>query len=103
MKGLLKISGIVLIMLSLVSFVLLDCGKKSTDPNAGQATWTILAYSDGNNDLDISQGNTSYVIEDVQEMENTGSSDDVNIIAMVSSIRTGGQAKYYYIEHYRFS
>ena len=90
------------IALALALILLVSCGKKSTkpDPNAGLADWTILAYSDGNNDLDISQGNTSYVIEDVQEMENIGSTEDVNIIAMVSSIRTGGQAKYYRIEHY---
>jgi hypothetical protein len=84
-------------------FLLSTCGgDKGTDnqPTVTGDSWTILNYADGNNNLDYSQGGTSYVIEDVQEMQQVGSSDDVNVIAMVSSIRTGGNAKYYYIEHY---
>jgi len=100
MKKHLKISSIVIVLLTISMLVYVSCGKKSSNPEPSQDNWTILVYSDGNNDLDVSQGNTSYVIEDVQEMENVGSSDKVNVIAMVSSIRTGGQAKYYHIEHY---
>ncbi|MEO0206181.1 MAG: hypothetical protein ABIL22_05860, partial [candidate division WOR-3 bacterium] len=71
-----------------------DCGKEK------KATWTIIAYMDGNNNLDISQNNTSFVISDAQEMETVGSSEDVEIIAMVSSLKKGGIAKYYHIEKF---
>jgi len=75
--------------------------KKSTNPPpTPKPKWTILGYSDGNNNLDISQLGTSYVIEDIHEMEEIGSNDKVKVIIMLSSLKTGGNAKYYYIEKY---
>jgi len=100
MKSMRKILWLIPVLIVLSLLVWLNCGKKSSDNDSDLPKWTILSYSDGNNDLDISQGSTSYVIEDIQEMENVGSSADVNVIAMVSSIRTGGQAKYFRIEHF---
>jgi hypothetical protein len=94
-----KILWLIPLLIVISLLVWFSCGKKKSSESSLD-NWTILVYSDGNNDLDISQGNTSYVIEDVQEMESVGSSDKVNVIAMVSSIRTGGQANYYHIEHY---
>ncbi len=103
MKRFLQIS-LLLVSAAILSLLLYSaCGKDKatpTDPNANLDEWTILSYGAGNNNLDYSQGGTSYVIEDVQEMEKIGSSDKVNIIAMVASLRTGGNAKYYYIEQY---
>jgi len=75
-------------------------GCKKAPPAEVKPKWTIMVYADGNNNLDISQNNTSYVIEDIQEMEEVGSTDEVKIIAAVSSIKRGGLLKYYYIEKY---
>lgn len=63
-----------------------------------KAKWTILVYMDGNNNLDNSQNGTSFVIGDAQEMEKVGSTKDVQIMAMVGSLKTGGNCKYYHIE-----
>ena len=93
----------VLFLLVLLVLVLLGCSKKSTEPEDGAgsgAKWTVIGYMDGNNNLDISLNNTSYVIADVQEMEAVGSSDDVNMVVCVGSIKTGGIVKDYYIEHH---
>jgi hypothetical protein len=60
--------------------------------------WTIIGYFDGNNNLDNGQLGTSYIIEDLQEMEIAGSSDDVQSIVMLASQKFGGKAKYYEIE-----
>jgi hypothetical protein len=59
-----------------------------------------MMYGAGNNNLDISNNGNSYVIQDVQDMEKVGSQPGMNIIAMVSSARLSGNAKYYKIEHY---
>ena len=65
-------------------------GCRKAPPAEVKPEWTIMVYADGNNNLDISQNNTSYVIEDIQEMEEVGSTDKVKIIAAVSSIKRGG-------------
>jgi len=64
------------------------------------AAWTVMMYGAGNNNLDVSNNNTSYIIQDVQDMERVGGQAGLNIIAMVTSQRTGGQAKYYRIEYH---
>lgn len=77
------------------------CKKKSTKPEPPKYKWTILGYFDGNNaqDLDpVTLG--SYVIQDVQEMEQVGSTKDVQIIVMLGSIKTEGNCNYYLIERY---
>jgi len=93
----------ILFLLVLLVLVLFGCSKKSTEPEDGAgsgAKWTVIGYMDGNNNLDISLNNTSYVIADVQEMEAVGSSDDVNMVVCVGSIKTGGIVKDYYVEHH---
>jgi len=76
------------------------CSKEEENntPDAGLREWTIIGYFNGNNNLDNTQAGTSYIIGDVQEMEHAGSSDKVNSVIMLSSLKTGGNAKYYNIE-----
>jgi hypothetical protein len=76
------------------------CCKKSTKPKPPQYKWTILGYFDGNNSQDTSGTTSSYVIQDVQEMEQVGSSKDVPIVIMLGSIKTEGNCNYYLIEKY---
>ncbi len=73
-------------------------GFVSCDSGPDLAKWTILAYMDGNNNLDYMQNGSSFVIGDAQEMEKVGSTDQVEIMAMVGSLRNGGNSKYYHIE-----
>jgi hypothetical protein len=83
-------------------FCIMSCSKKSTDSTptgGGGAQWTIMVYGAGNNNLDVSNNNTSYIIQDVQDMEKVGSQSGMNIIAMVTSFRTN-RAKYYKVEYY---
>jgi hypothetical protein len=82
-----------LLVLLAAAFAFTGCGSK-------KAKWTVLAYMDGNNNLDNSQNGTSFVIGDVQEMEKAGSTKNVQIMAMVGSLKTGGNCKYYHIEKF---
>ncbi len=82
------------------AFMLVQCGGGSTNPSSDSAKWTIIGYLDGNNDLDNSQNNTSYVISDIHEMEEIGSTDDVQVIVMLGCLKTGGLCKYYHIEQH---
>jgi len=85
--------------LVLAVFLLSVCSKKkSTEPEPPKYKWTILGYFDGNNDLDIEVDSASYVIRDMQDMEQVGSTEDIQLIVMVSSINTGGNCNYYFIE-----
>ncbi|MCK4385502.1 MAG: PEGA domain-containing protein [candidate division Zixibacteria bacterium] len=89
-------------LMVLAVFLLSTCSKKkSTKPEPPKYKWTILGYFDGNNeqDLDILT-NGSYVIQDVQEMEKVGSTDDVQIIVMLGSVKTEGNCNYYLIEEH---
>jgi hypothetical protein len=73
--------------------------KKSTKPEPSEDKWTILGYFDGNNEEDADpETNGSYVIQDVQEMEQIGSTENVQIIVMLGSIKTEGNCNYYLIE-----
>jgi len=86
-------------LMVLAIFLSPGCSKKSTKPEPPKYKWTILGYFDGNNlqDLDpVTSG--SYVIQDVQEMEQVGSTKDVQVIVMVGSIKTEGNCNYYFIE-----
>ncbi len=86
-----KTFRLVLLVLAAVAVSFVGC-KKDT-----KAKWTILAYMDGNNNLDTLQNGSSWVIGDCQEMEEIGSTDDVQIVAMVGSLRKGGNSKVYHI------
>jgi hypothetical protein len=63
-----------------------------------KAKWTILAYYDGNCNLDTTKNGKSWVIAEAQELEKVGSTDKVQVFAMVGSLKTGGQCKYYHFE-----
>lgn len=94
-------ASIAVIGLALVGFVGCggdDGGGGGITPTAN--TWTIVAYMAGNNNLDYSQNINSFVVEDLQEMELIGSTDDVNIIAIISSLKSGGDANVHYIEYH---
>jgi len=82
-----KITSILLVV---ILTLLAACSKKNgPGPDEFDHKWTILGYFDGNNSQDIISGR-SYVIKDVQDMEQVGSTEDVQIIVMVSSINTRG-------------
>jgi len=74
-----------------------ECSKPD-EPETKERQWTIMGYFDGNNNLDVSQAGTSYIIADVQEMEKVGSNDEVTSVVMVSSLKTGGNSNYYLVE-----
>ncbi|MEO0079630.1 MAG: clostripain-related cysteine peptidase [candidate division WOR-3 bacterium] len=86
---------VVVFAVAAVSLLLPAC-KKGT----AKAKWTILAYMDGNNNLDYSQNGNSFVIGDAQEMEKVGSTSEVQIVALLGSLKTGGNCKYYHIEKF---
>lgn len=58
----------------------------------GKAEWLILNYFAGNNNLE------DYLVNDLQEMEKAGGSNDVVSLVMLNSRKAGGVAKYYKIE-----
>ena len=96
-----KISVFAMSLALIILLVVMSCTKKSTDGGDEPATsWTVMLYGAGNNNLDVSNNNTSYIIQDVQDMEKVGSQPGMEIIAMVASERTGGQAKYYHVEYH---
>jgi hypothetical protein len=83
--------------------VAVSCSKKSTssgESGGGGAQWTVMVYGAGNNNLDGADNNTSYIIQDAQDMEKVGSQGGLNIIAMISSLRLAGGAKYYKLEYH---
>ena len=89
--------------LVIAGLFLLSCGKDDKgDEGSNLAQWTVMMYGAGNNNLDVSNNNTSFIIQDAQDMEKVGSQAGMNIVAMVASERTGGQAKYYHIEYHPF-
>jgi hypothetical protein len=89
-----------LALIAAAGLLFLSCSKDEGDEGPGPAQWTIMMYGAGNNNLDVSNNNTSFIIQDVQDMEKVGSQTGLNIVAMVASERTGGQAKYYHIEYH---
>jgi hypothetical protein len=81
--------------------VLASCDNGGDGGESTPSTkWTVMMYGAGNNNLDVSNNNTSYIIQDVQDMEKVGSQPGMQIAAMVASERTGGRAKYYHIEYF---
>jgi hypothetical protein len=101
MKLVLKVFIPVIAILLAGLLLYVSCGKDKTNTPSGPSTeWTILVYADGNNNLDAAQGGGSYCIQDIQDLEGVSSNDKVQIVAMVASMRTGGGAKYYHIEHF---
>jgi hypothetical protein len=88
-------------LLSMLSLLIGCGGDDGTSPTPDtRAEWTILSYGAGNNNLDNAEGGYSYCVEDVQEYQKIGSTDKVHVVAMVASLKTGGNAKYYHIQKY---
>ena len=82
-----------LLVFALIAVI--TCSKKEEEAGV---SWTIIGYFDGNNNLDISQNNTSFTIEDVHEFEDVGSTDRVKVVVALGSLKTGGIVKYYLVE-----
>ncbi len=81
--------------------LIVSCKSDSGDDDGGgQAKWTVMIYGAGNNNLDQANNGTSYIVQDVQDMEKVGSQQDLNIIAMVSRFGGGGNARYYHVEYF---
>jgi hypothetical protein len=61
--------------------VAVSCSKKSTDSGGGggmgTSSWTVMVYGAGNNNLDTLNNATSYIIQDVQDMEKVGSQSGI--------------------------
>ncbi len=49
-------------------------------PSAGQSSWTVMVYMDGDNDLE------SAALDDLNEMESAGSTANVNIVVQIDRI-----------------
>jgi hypothetical protein len=91
------------VMLGAAVLVVVSCSKSSSsnnNNNPGTASWTIMNYGAGNNNLDESNNGASFIVQDVQDMEKVGSQTGLNIVAMVASWHGGGHAKYYHIEYH---
>ena len=79
--------------------LILACGKKNgTKPEPTKYKWTILGYFDGNNPQDQTPEGHSYVIHDEQELEHIDSTQDIQVVVMLGSFKTGGNCKYYHIQ-----
>ena len=63
-----------------------------------KAKWTVLAYYDGNNNIDEMANGASAGIAEAQELEKVGSTDKVQVFAMIGAKKTGGGCKYYHVE-----
>ncbi|MBU0690564.1 hypothetical protein KKC97_10225 [bacterium] len=97
-KAFFSLTGVIAVFA--VLFFGISCDKSDDGGDNNQTQWTIMMYGAGNNNLDVSNNNTSFIIQDVQDMEKVGSTSGMEIIAMVASERTGGRAKYYHIEQH---
>ncbi len=81
----------------LTSLFFLPACEKEEDNGPSRAKWTIMGYFNGNNDLDVGQAGTSYIIKDLQEMEWVGSTRQVKSVIMLGSLKTGGNVACYEI------
>lgn len=81
---------------------LIDSGASdiSNDNFTLADAWTVMIYADGNNYADCGDANTSCCIRNLQLMETVSNVYGVNVIAMLSSIRLAGGARYYEIGYY---
>ncbi|MGB2989047.1 MAG: clostripain-related cysteine peptidase, partial [Candidatus Zixiibacteriota bacterium] len=93
-----KITSVILIA---VWVLLAGCSKKNGPGNdLPDYKWTILCYFDGNNSEDQTPEGRSYVIQDVQELEQIGSTDQVQVVVMLGSFKTEGNCKYYHMDYH---
>ncbi len=89
-------------VVSLATLIFLSaCSKKkTTEPEPAKYKWTILGYFDGNNSQDQTPEGRSYVIKDLQELEQIDSTEDIQILVMLGSFKTDGGCKYYHVERH---
>jgi hypothetical protein len=93
-----KITSILLVV---ILTLLAACSKKNgPGPDEFDCKWTILCYFDGNNSEDQTPEGRSYVIQDVQELEQIGSTDQVQVVVMLGSFKTDGNCKYYHVDYH---
>jgi hypothetical protein len=95
-----NVSKVTLVLLAAVLTFLAGCTKKNGPGKQPDYKWTILCYFDGNNSEDRTPEGRSYVIQDVQELEQTGSTDQVQVVAMLGSFKTDGNCKYYHVQNH---
>jgi hypothetical protein len=90
-----------LVILIALLTLLAGCSKKNGPGNdLPDYKWTILCYFNGNNSEDQTPEGRSYVIQDVQELEQIGSTDQVQVVAMLGSFKTEGNCKYHHVEYH---
>lgn len=93
-----KITSILLVV---ILTLLAACSKKNGPGNdLPDYKWAILGYFDGNNSEDQTPGGHSYVIQDLQELEQIGSTDDVQVVVMLGSFKTEGNCRYYHVDYH---
>jgi hypothetical protein len=96
-----KALKITLVLPLVILILLAGCSKKNGPGNdLPDHKWTILGYFDGNNSEDQTPGGHSYVIQDLQEMEQVGSTDQVQVVVMLGSFKTEGNCRYYDVEYH---
>jgi len=83
---------------AIVLFLFACSKKKPPEPELPKYKWTILGYFDGNNSADQTPDGHSYVIEDLQELEQIDSTEEVQILVMLGSFKTDGDCKYYHVK-----
>lgn len=93
-----KIFKVTSLLLIATLVFLFTCSKKTTEPEPTEFKWTILGYFDGNHSQDRAPDGGSYVIKDLQELEQIGSTDDVQVLVMLGSFKTDGKCKYYHVK-----
>ena len=94
-----KIFKIASVLLIAVLIFLLACSKKKpSEPEPSKYKWTILGYFDGNNSQDQTNEGDSYVIKDLQELEQIDSTEEVQVLVMLGSFKTDGNCKYYHVK-----
>lgn len=93
-----KIFKITSVLLIATLVFLFTCSKKTTEPEPTEFKWTILGYFDGNHSQDRAPDGGSYVIKDLQELEQIGSTGDVQVLVMLGSFKTDGKCKYYHVK-----
>ncbi len=96
-----KIFKIVTVLLIATLILFFACSKKKPNgPEPPKYKWTILGYFDGNNSEDQTLDGHSYVIRDLQELEQIDSTEDVQVLVMLGSFKTDGNCKYYHVERH---
>jgi hypothetical protein len=95
-----RISKVTLAILIALLTVVAGCSKKNGPNGLPDYKWTILCYFNGNNSEDQTPEERSYVIQDLQELEQIGSTDQVQVVAMLGSFKTEGNCKYYHVEYH---